>query len=171
MDLLDPSGGHHRHHHHRCAGNYTFTVPAGCYLVQVSDTHNVLDDFTDGPLGPNPGADNNNQQQPYPITIGGGATNTTADFGYIQNGVPGQFGIIGNQVWVETDRDGLYEPLNGEIGIAGVTVELLNARPARSSPPPSPAPTAATSSLPCPPPPTACASPMPSTSWPATTRP
>ena len=33
-------------------------------------------------------------------------------------------GIIGNQVWYETDYDGLYEPQNGEIGVAGVVVRL-----------------------------------------------
>jgi len=111
-------------------GNYTFTVPAGSYLVQVSDTHNVLDDFTLGPLGPTPGADNNSQAQPYLVTVGPGETNTTADFGYEAGGPTDQgepFGVIGNQVWVETDGDGIYEPLNGEVGIAGVTVELLNA--------------------------------------------
>ena len=107
-------------------GNYTFIVPPGSYLVQVSDTHNVLDDFTDAPLGPNPGTDNNNQTQPYPITIAGGNSNTTADFGYVQNQTPA--GVIGNQVWVETDRDGIYEPLSGEIGVAGVTVQLLEQR-------------------------------------------
>ena len=33
-------------------------------------------------------------------------------------------GVIGNQVWYETDHDGLYEPQNGEIGVAGVVVRL-----------------------------------------------
>ena len=126
VDLLTPAGVIIATTTTDTNGNYTFIVPPGSYLVQVSDTHNVLDDFTDGPLGPNPGQDNNNQAQPYPITIGGGDSNTTADFGYVQNETPA--GVIGNQVWFETDRDGIYEPLSGEVGVAGVTVELLDSQ-------------------------------------------
>ena len=36
----------------------------------------------------------------------------------------GSLGVIGNQVWYEADGDGLYEPGEGEAGIAGVTVAL-----------------------------------------------
>ena len=121
VDLLNPQGVIIATTTTDASGNYTFTVPPGSYLVQVSDTHNVLDDFTDAPLGPSQGADNNNQAQPYTITIASGS-NTTADFGYVQNQTPA--GVIGNQVWFETDHDGIYEPLNGEIGVAGVVVRL-----------------------------------------------
>ncbi|MCX6029514.1 MAG: carboxypeptidase regulatory-like domain-containing protein, partial [Chloroflexi bacterium] len=108
-------------------GDYSFDgVPAGNYLVKVSDTQNALADYTVGPLG-NPLLDNNSKAQPYRVVLPAGGLNTTADFGYIQNGTTNQMGIIGNQVWFETDRDGLFEPQNGEIGIPGVTVDLQNA--------------------------------------------
>ena len=103
-------------------GDYTFKVPAGSYFVVVSDTHNVLDDYTVSPLG-NQSSDSTNKQQPYPVTVGDGETNTKGDFGYYRN-VTTPAGVIGNQVWYETDHDGLYEPQNGEIGVAGVVVQL-----------------------------------------------
>ncbi len=33
--------------------------------------------------------------------------------------------MIGNQVWVETDGNGLFDPANGDFGQAGVTVDLF----------------------------------------------
>ncbi|MGB1252755.1 MAG: SdrD B-like domain-containing protein, partial [Candidatus Promineifilaceae bacterium] len=102
-------------------GEYLFdSVPAGDYIVCVSDTSNVLRDLN-AVVGPNPGADNNAQGGSYPIDLGVGENNTTADFGYMPNGDT-NVGVIGNQVWFETDKDGLYEA--GELGIAGVTIEL-----------------------------------------------
>ena len=123
VDLLNPAGFIIATTTTDTNGNYTFTVPPGSYRVQVSDTHNVLDDFAGGPLGPNPGQDNNNQAQPYSVSVLANQTNTTADFGYVQSETPA--GVIGNQVWFEADHDGIYEPLNGEVGVAGVTVQLL----------------------------------------------
>ncbi len=32
--------------------------------------------------------------------------------------------LLGNQVWLETDNDGIFEPQNGEVGINGVRVNL-----------------------------------------------
>ena len=52
----------------------------------------------------------------------------TADFGYYPDGGGGTgspTGVIGNQVWIETDGDGLFDPANGDFGQPGVTVELL----------------------------------------------
>ncbi len=52
------------------AGNYDFEgLPAGSYLVVVSDTQNVLDDFVGTLPGPNQGQDGNNQNQPYPVAL------------------------------------------------------------------------------------------------------
>ena len=68
-------------------GDYSFNgVPADDYLVVVSDTQNMLDDFIETMPGPNPGQDNNNQEQPYTVTLAPGQDNTTADFGYVQSG-------------------------------------------------------------------------------------
>jgi protocatechuate 3,4-dioxygenase beta subunit len=107
-------------------GQYLFTgLPAGSYFVLVSDTANVLKDYLPTTIIGG-AADNTNKAQPYAITLAAGATNLTADFGYILNPNEPNRGVIGNQVWYEKDGDGLYEPGNGDIGIEGVTVELLN---------------------------------------------
>ncbi len=106
-------------------GDYVFEgLPPGNYLVVVSDTQNVLDDFTPTIPGPDPGQDNNNQEQPYLVTLAAGEDNTTADFGYVPERPDGDLGIIGNQVWYEVDGNGLYNPGDGDLGIAGVTVTL-----------------------------------------------
>ena len=105
-------------------GTYTFTVPGGNYLALPSDTTNTLADYTVGPLGPTPGADNNSQQQPYPVKLPAGGVNPTGDFGYVKNDP--LLGKLGNQVWVETDRDGVFEPASGENGVEGVTIRMVN---------------------------------------------
>ena len=120
--LLDTSGNVIATTTTDTSGNYSFVVPAGNYLVEVTDTHNVLDDYTDSPLG-NQTADQTNKAQPYPITATVGTPNMKGDFGYYQS-VTTPAGVIGNQVWYETDHDGLYEPQNGEVGVAGVVVRL-----------------------------------------------
>ncbi len=104
-------------------GTYLFDgVPAGTYLVLPTDTQNVLDDFQATKPGPNPGSDNNSQVRPYPVTLPPGGNNPTGDFGYVRES--GQTGILGNQVWYETDGNGIYNPDSGDKGIAGVTVDL-----------------------------------------------
>ena len=67
-------------------GNYLFTGLAdGCYRVTVTDTNNVLTSFTKT-IGPNPGANNNSQVDPYSVTLVNHADNLTADFGYQPRG-------------------------------------------------------------------------------------
>jgi uncharacterized repeat protein (TIGR01451 family) len=46
-------------------------------------------------------------------------TNLTYDFAFYQM-------QLGNQIWVDTDDDGLYEPGSGELPAPGITVTLLN---------------------------------------------
>ncbi len=104
-------------------GTYLFDgVPAGKYLVLPTDTQNVLADFQPTVDGPTPGADNNNQVKPYPVTLPAGGVNPTGDFGYVR---ANDLGKIGNQVWYEEDGNGIYNPDSGDKGIAGVTVDLL----------------------------------------------
>ena len=116
-------------------GQYTFQgVPAGNYFVMVSDTANVLTDYKPSPVtvGPSP-TDNLNRAQPYPVTLtAGNLTNNTADFGYIWNTDRPNRAVIGNQLWYETGSsiNGLYEPGRGDIGIEGITMELLGANDA-----------------------------------------
>ena len=111
------------------SGNYLFTgVPAGDYLVHVSDTNAVLTDFTKT-LGANQTIDGTSKIDPYPVKLAAGGTDVKADFAYYQN-TGDKVGVIGNQVWIENPSsisplDGLFNPLQGDFGQPGVTVELL----------------------------------------------
>ncbi|MCO6452258.1 MAG: hypothetical protein J5I90_15860 [Caldilineales bacterium] len=112
------------------SGNYLFKgLLPGDYLLRVTDTLDRLRYFKVSALGPNPGQDNNNQAQPYAINLSEGAMNTTADFGYREFEVTGggddpDPGLIGDLVWEDNDGDGLFNPIAGDIGIAGVTLEV-----------------------------------------------
>ena len=64
--------------------------------------------------------------------------NTTSGYGHIVTLVAGEYDpshdagitlplgglLLGNQVWLETDNDGIFEPQNGETGINGVRLSL-----------------------------------------------
>jgi fimbrial isopeptide formation D2 family protein/uncharacterized repeat protein (TIGR01451 family) len=100
------------------SGNYSFTsLPDGTYTVDVvNQSAPIIGDWHS--TGPNPGADNNSQTDPYTVTVTGGQSNTTADFGYY-NGLPAG---LGDKVWADLNGNGLQDP--GEPGLAGVTVTL-----------------------------------------------
>ena len=106
-------------------GNYRFSgLPAGHYLVHVSDANGVLLDYNRGPLGTSH-TNNNSQPDPYPVHLANpGDADLTADFGYVPLSISDR-GVIGNQVWLEHDNDGIFAPFNGDRGQPGVTVELL----------------------------------------------
>ncbi|MCX7671673.1 MAG: hypothetical protein N2439_16590, partial [Anaerolineae bacterium] len=105
-------------------GNYRFVgVPAGNYLVHVSDTAALLADYRRGPLGA-AGTDGHSQTDPYAVTLAAGATHTAADFGFAR-ATDALGGVIGNLVWGESKGDGLFSPVAGDAGLAGVTVALL----------------------------------------------
>ena len=94
-------------------GSYLFTgVAPGTYCVKVTDTNNVLAGQTlTG--GTNPHG---------PINLPAGGSYLNADFGY-----KGATGQIGDLVFYDGNRDGIYEPGPVERGIAGVTLSLLGA--------------------------------------------
>ncbi|MEQ1748675.1 MAG: putative Ig domain-containing protein, partial [Prosthecobacter sp.] len=58
-----------------------------------------------------------------PVTDGDtdAESDMTQDFGF-NSGI-----AVGDVVWNDLDNDGLYEPTNGELGVEGLTIELLNA--------------------------------------------
>ena len=100
-------------------GDYTFTnLPDGTYRVDVTDDANLLNGAwkSDGPV-PNLGSDNNSQPDPYTVTVSGGQTNTTGDFGYYR--LPA---TLGNWVWYDANDNGIQD--SGEVGIPGITVVL-----------------------------------------------
>lgn len=55
------------------------------------------------------------------VTLAPGEVNLTVDAGLI---VPGGVLSLGDQVWNESDNDGLFEPENGELGVDGVRLDL-----------------------------------------------
>jgi YVTN family beta-propeller protein len=101
-------------------GDYSFTVPPGTYRVVVTDTQHRLDNYAVGPITGNT-ADSYSKAQPWNVTVPASGTDYRGDFGYVKS-VP--LGTIGNQIWVESDGDGVFEPANGESGVEGVTVNL-----------------------------------------------
>lgn len=107
-------------------GEYQFTgVPAGNYTVVVADTNGVLDEYTPTQLG-TPNSDNHSQSEPYAVTLAAGDDVVSADFGYVHNGPSSNNSSVGDQVWFDSDGDGVYEPENGEYGISDVPIGLYD---------------------------------------------
>ncbi len=103
-------------------GDYSFEgLPDGTYAIDVTDENNVLGGMWHSD-GPNDGADNNSQDDPYLINVSGGTTDSTGDFGYYVD--PGS---VGDTVFYDYDGDGVQD--TGEPGISGVTVEMTISYP------------------------------------------
>jgi len=89
-------------------GTFTFSgVPNGDYTIQIADNSGQLNDYQ----YTTPDADAGYRD----VTVAG-ADVTGNHFGYAG------LGPIGDTIWSDADGDGVQDP--GEIGIAGVTVEL-----------------------------------------------
>lgn len=95
-------------------GSYLFVgLPPGKYCVDVTDTAGVLT-----------GATLTGGTDPHgPIDLGAGESYLDADFGYQRPACTGQ---IGNLVFYDTNRNGVFEPALGEVGIPGVTLNLVS---------------------------------------------
>ena len=103
-------------------GSYAFAgLPDGAYTVDVVDEANVMNGFWHS-HGPNPGADNNSQSDPYAVSVSGGETNTTGDFGYYL-----VIAELGDYIWYDINGNGIQD--GGEPGLAGVQVTLRIAYP------------------------------------------
>ena len=106
--------------------NYRFRgIPSGRFLIHVSDTNGSLLDYNQTSQG-QPDTDNNSQNDPYVVVLSPGENNVLADFGYYRR-PQNNTGLIGNQVWLDVNSDCLYAPNSGDVGVAGVTLELLQA--------------------------------------------
>ena len=98
-------------------GNYTFIgIPDGTFTVDVTDDREILNGYWKS-NGVNTGTNNNSQLDTYDVTVVGGVTDETADFGYYID--PSS---IGNRVWIDTNNNGLQDP--GETGMPNVVVTL-----------------------------------------------
>jgi hypothetical protein len=99
-------------------GNYSFSgLPDGTYKVHVTDTANVLNGYWKS-NGPNANRDDNSQADPYTVTVTGGQTNTTGDFGYFIDGA-----ALGNRVWKDFNRNGIQD--TDETGLSGVLLKIV----------------------------------------------
>jgi len=92
-------------------GNYTFAnLNAGNYSVRVTPPAGMAPTYDlDGVATPNTAS----------FSLAAGQNRTDVDFGYRGNGA------VGDRIWNDADGDGTQDP--GELGINGVTVELLDA--------------------------------------------
>lgn len=87
------------------AGNYRFTVPAGTYTVTIEAPSGFV--VSTSPL--------------TATTLAPGAADLAQDAGFYRPV------SIGDLVWRDSDADGTYEPVVGEIPLGGVTVTLRDA--------------------------------------------
>ena len=109
-------------------GGYLFTgVPPGDYFVAVVPG-SLPAGMEQTPLT-NPGSDFGNQTQAgdgYPVHLGSGEENQTADFGY--NYSPdNNLGALGDRIWIDSNGDGVQD--DGEPGVSGAEVTLYSAGP------------------------------------------
>jgi uncharacterized protein (DUF2141 family) len=87
-------------------GNYLFTkLPPGKYLVDVNQSQ-----VTNGNL--------TTANDLMTVVLAPSQNYLLADFGFNDGGT------VGNQVWFDTNKNGIYEPLLGETGIKNVEVSL-----------------------------------------------
>ncbi|MCI5165216.1 MAG: DUF11 domain-containing protein, partial [Candidatus Electrothrix sp. GM3_4] len=102
-------------------GDYSFgKLPDGTYTVEVDDQNGSLEGFWHS-IGPNAGdgmTDNNSQPDAYSVTVSGGQTNTTGDFGYYRSA-----SAVGNFIWEDEDGNGRFD--SGESPIPNQKVTLL----------------------------------------------
>lgn len=97
-------------------GGYLFDgLPAGEYIVKVSDPANRLEGFWHS-LG-NTGLNNNSQADYYPVSLSAGDAYLSADFGYYH-----QPGSVGNRVWKDVNVNGVFD--SGDTGLEAITVFL-----------------------------------------------
>ncbi|HEX3530837.1 MAG TPA: SdrD B-like domain-containing protein [Thermoanaerobaculia bacterium] len=94
-------------------GNYTFTnLPAGTYSVVI------VPSSLPGGAVPTYDLDGTATPNVTTVTLAAGQSRTDVDFGYRGNG------SLGDRVWLDYNANGVQDA--GEIGINGVTVQLLD---------------------------------------------
>ncbi|MCP3981395.1 MAG: hypothetical protein GY716_19015, partial [bacterium] len=101
----------------RSDGFYLFSAAAGDYVISV-DTTTVPTGLTLATGSPNP-------ETTAPFALGPPAFDLSKDFAYINEAGTSLFSIT-DVVWFDPDHSGTLD--GGESGIAGVTVDLLDAR-------------------------------------------
>ncbi|HYU35247.1 MAG TPA: SdrD B-like domain-containing protein [Thermoanaerobaculia bacterium] len=99
-------------------GSYLFTrLLPGTYRVRI-DTSTLASG-----LAPTFDLDGTGTPHVATVVLGGGASNRAVDFGYGTGEATGASGALGDQVWRDSDGDGVVD--SAEIGIDGITVRLL----------------------------------------------
>lgn len=106
-------------------GYYSFgnLAPGQQYFVQFALPSSAIA-FTTADAGANDTVDSDaalGTGLTSPVTLAAGEFNNTLDAGLVKSA--GTLGL-GDQVWLDIDNDGVFEPENGEAGINGVLIHL-----------------------------------------------
>ena len=107
-------------------GSYLFAnLPPGTYIVEVTDTASVLSGSFQTFDPSEPGGPCTICNDRGSSTVNYSTADLEMDFGYRNNGLADILGTV----WEDLDADGVIETPQGEPGINGVTVVLLDAGP------------------------------------------
>ncbi len=98
---------------------YCEGIPSGDYIARLTDEYGVTAGLTATVLGPNPGQDDNNQTNPYALTLN--SSNFTADFGFV---LPTGALSISGTVFEDGDANGSFAGTGLEPVVPSVTVYL-----------------------------------------------
>ncbi len=109
------------------SGFYAFTgLLPGTYEVKFAAP--TGDQFTTAGVGSNSAINSSANQTTgitAPVTLTAGETDNNVDAGLVAPSAPPPTAGIGDYVWFDSNANGLQD--SGETGVAGVTVDLLNA--------------------------------------------
>ena len=103
-------------------GDYAFTgLPDGTYTVDVTDTANLLNGYWHSLGNQAPTSDGTSKADPYTLSVTGGQSVTTADFGYYIDPAS-----LGDFVWQDTNGNGIQDALEPGIPAGSVTLTITN---------------------------------------------
>jgi len=131
LKLFDKSGNYLEYTTTDENGYYLFRLAySGCYIVSIdaSSLSGVLADLSPSPplQGQDPEVDSNGHPEWFnaSICLASHEDSYSLDFGFYPSQQPPEKGALGDWVWLDENGDGIQD--DGEVGIGGVLIRLLN---------------------------------------------